>query len=78
MYTNGTDMCQSMWGNSLKVSESYCLCLQMNEKDAVVIKYLTSKSSEESSSVSSSEERACRRKLQKTELLTEEEGVEIE
>nr|XP_048718120.1 riboflavin-binding protein-like isoform X2 [Caretta caretta] len=78
VYANGTDMCQSMWGNSLKVSESYCLCLQMNEKDAVAIKYLTSKSSEESSSVGSSEERACRRKLQKAELLTEEEGVEIE
>ncbi|NXO10239.1 RBP protein, partial [Oriolus oriolus] len=78
MYTNGTDMCQSMWGESFKVSESPCLCLQMNKKDSIAIKYLLSKSSEESSSSSSSssssEERACRNKLLKFEKLKREEG----
>ncbi|KGL72318.1 Riboflavin-binding protein [Tinamus guttatus] len=76
VYANGTDMCQSMWGESFKVSESSCLCLQMNKKDMMAIKYLLSESSEESSSVSSSEERACQRKLLKLEKLKEEEGEE--
>ncbi|NXN85127.1 RBP protein, partial [Bombycilla garrulus] len=76
-YTNGTDMCQSMWGKSFKVSKSSCLCLQMNKKDSIAIKYLLSESSEESSSSSSSsssEERACRKKLLKFEKLKKKEG----
>ncbi|XP_067423833.1 riboflavin-binding protein-like [Emydura macquarii macquarii] len=66
MYANATDMCQSMWGDSFKVSNSSCLCLQMNEKDAVAIKYLSSENSES----------ACRRKLRKTELRKEKKGEE--
>ncbi|NWS55763.1 RBP protein, partial [Chunga burmeisteri] len=70
MYANGTDMCQNMWGESFKVSKSSCLCLQMNKKDMMAIKYLRSESSEESSSSSSSsEEHACQKKLLKFEKL---------
>ncbi|KAJ7402151.1 riboflavin-binding protein [Pitangus sulphuratus] len=75
MYANGTDMCQNMWGESFKVSKSSCLCLQMNKKDTIAIKYLLSESSEESSSSSSSsEERSCQKKLLKFEKPEEEEG----
>lgn len=74
MYANGTDMCQNMWGESFKVSESSCLCLQMNKKDMVAIKHLLSESSEESSSMSSSEEHACQKRLLKFEALQQEEG----
>lgn len=78
MYANGTDMCQSMWGQSFKVSESSCLCLQMNKKDVVAMKYLVSESSEESSSTSSSasssEEYACQKKLRKFEKLQRGKG----
>uniref|UniRef100_A0A8D0GR97 Folate receptor-like domain-containing protein n=1 Tax=Sphenodon punctatus TaxID=8508 RepID=A0A8D0GR97_SPHPU len=80
MYANGTDMCQNMWGNSFTVSDSSCRCLQMNEKDAVAVKYLQLDSSEESSSSSSSsssEEQACQRKLRKMARRKEQEGVEI-
>ncbi|OXB68534.1 hypothetical protein ASZ78_000471 [Callipepla squamata] len=76
MYANGTDMCQNMWGESFKVSEASCLCLQMNKKDMVAIKHLLSESSEESSSISSSEEHACQKKLLKFEALQLEEGEE--
>ncbi|NWI56268.1 RBP protein, partial [Calyptomena viridis] len=77
MYANGTDMCQNMWGESFKVSVSSCLCLQMNKKDTIAIKYLLSESSEESSSSSSSsnsEEHACQNKLLKFEKLKGKEG----
>lgn len=77
VYANGTDMCQSMWGESFKVSESSCLCLQMNKKDSIALKYLPSESSEESSSSSSSsssEEHACQKKLLKFEKLKQKEG----
>lgn len=74
MYANGTDMCQTMWGESFKVSESSCLCLQMNMKDMMAIKYLLSESSEESSSISSSEEHACQKRLLKFEKLKGDEG----
>ncbi|TRZ19497.1 hypothetical protein HGM15179_007610 [Zosterops borbonicus] len=77
VYANGTDMCQSMWGESFKVSESSCLCLQMNKKDSIAIKYLLTESSEESSSSSSSsssEEHACKNKLLKFEKLKQKEG----
>lgn len=74
MYANGTDMCRNMWGESFKVSESSCLCLQMNKKDMLAIKYLLSESSEESSSISSSEEYACQKKLLKSEKLKGKEG----
>ncbi|XP_054066753.1 riboflavin-binding protein-like [Rissa tridactyla] len=74
MYANGTDMCQNMWGESFKVSESSCLCLQMNKKDMMAMKYLPSESSEESSSISSSEEHACQKKLLKFEKLKGEKG----
>lgn len=76
MYANGTDMCQNMWGESFKVSESSCLCLQMNKKDMMAVKYLLSESSEESSSISSSEEHACQKKLLKFEKIHGEEGEE--
>ncbi|XP_042668873.1 riboflavin-binding protein-like [Centrocercus urophasianus] len=76
MYANGTDMCQSMWGESFKVSKSSCLCLQMNKKDMVAIKHLLSESSEESSSISSSEEHSCQKRLLKFEALQQEEGEE--
>lgn len=76
MYANGTDMCQNMWGESFKVSESSCLCLQMNKKDTMAVKHLLSESSEESSSISSSEEQACQKKLLKFEKMQGEEGEE--
>uniref|UniRef100_A0A7M4FL28 Riboflavin-binding protein-like n=1 Tax=Crocodylus porosus TaxID=8502 RepID=A0A7M4FL28_CROPO len=76
VFANGTELCQTLWGNSFKVSESSCLCLQMNEKDAVAIKYILSESSEESSSISSSEERACHKKLLDSEHLNGEEWTE--
>ncbi|NXU47226.1 RBP protein, partial [Turnix velox] len=75
MYANGTDMCQKIWGESFKVSESSCLCLQMNEKDMVAMKYLSSESSESSSSsISSSEEYDCQKKLQKLKKIKGEKG----
>lgn len=76
MFANGTELCQTLWGHSFKVSESSCLCLQMNEKDDVAIKYILSESSEESSSVSSSEERACRKKVLRSEHLNGQEWPE--
>nr|XP_056700763.1 riboflavin-binding protein-like [Euleptes europaea] len=80
MYSNGTDMCESMWGNSLKVSESSCRCLNLNENDASFFKYmLRTTSSSISSSDSSSDEWACRRKMIELEQLKEaEEGLEKE
>ncbi|XP_006265571.1 riboflavin-binding protein [Alligator mississippiensis] len=76
VFANGTELCQTLWGHSFKVSESSCLCLQMNEKDDVAIKYILSESSEESSSVSSSEERACRKKVLRSEHLNGQEWPE--
>ncbi|XP_033008145.1 riboflavin-binding protein-like [Lacerta agilis] len=79
MYGNGTDMCKSMWGDSLKVSDSPCLCLQMDEMDSKVVKLLEERASGNSSSSSrSDEEQFCRLKLDKIKKLKEpkDEGVE--
>ncbi|XP_060089289.1 riboflavin-binding protein-like [Heteronotia binoei] len=77
MYSNGTDLCESMWGNSLKVSKSTCRCLNLNENDVSLFKYIVHDSSSSSSSSSSSEEQACRKKVIKLEQLeAEEEGLE--
>ncbi|XP_043941869.1 riboflavin-binding protein-like [Protopterus annectens] len=71
MYANATDLCENMWGPSFEVGSSTCRCLQMNERDEKIIKYIIESSSSESSSSSSdsssSEERACQRKLRRLE-----------
>ncbi|XP_061488830.1 riboflavin-binding protein-like [Rhineura floridana] len=78
MYANGTDICESMWGDSLKVSDSPCLCLQMDEMDNKAIKLMEERSSSSSSSSSSNEEQFCRLKMDKIKQLKQlaEEGVE--
>ncbi|XP_062995567.1 riboflavin-binding protein-like [Elgaria multicarinata webbii] len=66
MYANGTDLCETMWGDSLKVSDSSCLCLQMNEMDNEVIKLMEERLSSNSSSTRrSDEERDCHLKRDK-------------
>ncbi|KAM3841759.1 riboflavin-binding protein-like [Vipera latastei] len=73
MYASGTDMCEKIWGDSLKVSHSSCLCLDMDETDPegitlILGKVFRSSSSSSSSSRSSSieydRERFCQFKLQ--------------
>ncbi|XP_034270883.1 riboflavin-binding protein-like [Pantherophis guttatus] len=69
MYASGTHMCEKMWGASLKVAyRSPCLCLEMDEMDPEVIKFIQYRSSSSSSSSSSSdnndEERFCRLRMQ--------------
>ncbi|XP_070605048.1 riboflavin-binding protein-like [Erythrolamprus reginae] len=70
MYTSGTDMCEKMWGGSLKVNRrSPCLCLEMDEVDPKVIKFIQDRDSSSSSSSSSSnnddgDEKFCRLRMQ--------------
>ncbi|XP_015666784.1 riboflavin-binding protein-like [Protobothrops mucrosquamatus] len=54
MYANGTDMCEKMWGDSLKVSHSSCLCLNMDETDPKAIMLIRGRVLGSSSSSSSS------------------------
>nr|XP_060629404.1 riboflavin-binding protein-like [Anolis sagrei ordinatus]XP_060629405.1 riboflavin-binding protein-like [Anolis sagrei ordinatus] len=56
MYANGTDICETMWGISLKVSDSNCLCLQMNEMDDKVIKIMKERSSNSSTTTSTTKD----------------------
>ncbi|KAJ7332789.1 hypothetical protein JRQ81_014969 [Phrynocephalus forsythii] len=74
MYANGTDLCESMWGHSLKVSDSACLCLQMDEMDDKAIKLMEEKSSSNSSS-SSDEEQYCHHKMDKRREMKMKEGA---
>nr|XP_033772862.1 riboflavin-binding protein-like [Geotrypetes seraphini]XP_033772863.1 riboflavin-binding protein-like [Geotrypetes seraphini]XP_033772864.1 riboflavin-binding protein-like [Geotrypetes seraphini]XP_033772865.1 riboflavin-binding protein-like [Geotrypetes seraphini] len=48
MYENGTDFCQSSWGESFTVSNTTGHCLELNEKDELVMKTITNEESEES------------------------------
>ncbi|XP_044297630.1 riboflavin-binding protein-like [Varanus komodoensis] len=63
MYVNGTDMCEKMWGESLKVSNSPCLCLRLNEMDNAVIKLMEA-NSRNSSSGRSDKEQDCHPKME--------------
>ncbi|KAM8930413.1 riboflavin-binding protein-like [Pelodytes ibericus] len=70
MYVNGTDLCQSAWGNSFQTSSSPCHCLDMTEVDRKVIKYIldgeTSEKSEQQNDV-------CKSRLEKAEKNKESE-----
>uniref|UniRef100_H9GUQ6 Folate receptor-like domain-containing protein n=1 Tax=Anolis carolinensis TaxID=28377 RepID=H9GUQ6_ANOCA len=78
MYANGTEMCETMWGVSLKVSDSNCLCLQMNEMDDNVIKIIKERSSNSSTTTSTTtkdDEELChlqRDKIKQMEMTREE------
>nr|AAC83924.1 riboflavin binding protein precursor [Scaphiopus couchii] len=61
MYANGTDLCQSAWGESFVVSSSPCRCLDMTETDKKVIKYIL----DDDHSEESSEKKDCKPGLQK-------------
>ncbi|XP_026563102.1 riboflavin-binding protein-like isoform X1 [Pseudonaja textilis] len=63
MYASGTDMCEKMWGDSLKVTRSPGLCFEMDKMDQKIFNCLSdryssrrrfSSSSSSSSSTSSS------------------------
>jgi len=75
MYANGTDICENMWGDSLKISDSSCLCLEMDEMDPKAIELIQDRSSSSSSSSSSNndEERFCHLRMEKIRELEEEE-----
>ncbi|XP_001508696.3 riboflavin-binding protein-like [Ornithorhynchus anatinus] len=89
VYKNGTDLCESMWGQSFRAISRSCRCLEMDGRDEKLLKYITDESSEESSSQSSSEnssgsseERACRHRRRRLQLrrqpIKEEEEIEFQ
>ncbi|XP_030061386.1 riboflavin-binding protein [Microcaecilia unicolor] len=41
MYDSGTDLCENTWGESFKVSNITGHCLELNEKDELVVKTIT-------------------------------------
>ncbi|KAJ8392506.1 hypothetical protein AAFF_G00073840 [Aldrovandia affinis] len=45
MYTNGTDLCQSMWGSSFVPSSTEGHCLQINGQDEMVLNHILCPSS---------------------------------
>ncbi|XP_054835837.1 riboflavin-binding protein-like isoform X2 [Eublepharis macularius] len=59
MYNNGTDMCENMWGNSLKANNSTCDCLNLNENDS---QYVQPDSSSSNSSIS--DQQACHKVIE--------------
>ncbi|KAG7487676.1 hypothetical protein MATL_G00026020 [Megalops atlanticus] len=58
MYSNGTDLCQSMWGTSFVVSSSDCHCLQLDSRDEMVLPYILHQN-DSSSSLSPNQEGPC-------------------
>ncbi|XP_020639011.3 riboflavin-binding protein isoform X1 [Pogona vitticeps] len=81
MYANGTDICKRMWGHSFNVSDSTCLCLQMDEMDDKAIKLIEERFSSNSSSNSSGrseEDHYCLQKMEKRREMKKmkEEGME--
>ncbi|XP_023650467.1 riboflavin-binding protein-like isoform X2 [Paramormyrops kingsleyae] len=58
MYSNGTDLCNSMWGPSFTASSSNCACLQMDAQDSVAVPHMLHSDSKSSSSAAS-QEKAC-------------------
>ncbi|KAJ8376291.1 hypothetical protein SKAU_G00068710 [Synaphobranchus kaupii] len=58
MYTNGTDLCQSMWGSSFLASSSEGHCLQIDDQDDMVLPHILCPSSR-SRSTTSSQEKPC-------------------
>ncbi|XP_018609710.1 riboflavin-binding protein-like [Scleropages formosus] len=62
MYTNGTDLCHSMWGQSFIESSSSCRCLQMDDQDTVVLPFILHADSKSSNS-ESDVEKSCQEAL---------------
>ncbi|XP_035268310.1 riboflavin-binding protein-like [Anguilla anguilla] len=56
MYTDGTDMCQSMWGPSFSPSSSEGRCLRMDDQDDTVLSHILCPSSSSKSAASVQEE----------------------
>ncbi|XP_068095656.1 riboflavin-binding protein-like [Hyperolius riggenbachi] len=68
MYVNGTDLCESAWGFSFRVSSCPCRCLDMTPTDKKVIKYiLHDKHSEESGEEESELKKACKSRFKDLE-----------
>ncbi|KAJ8279040.1 hypothetical protein COCON_G00061060 [Conger conger] len=55
MYTNGSDLCRSMWGSSFMASSSEDRCLQMDDQDDKVLSRILCPSSRSKSTAPSQE-----------------------
>ncbi|KAL4634985.1 riboflavin-binding protein-like isoform X1 [Arapaima gigas] len=62
MYSNGTDLCQSMWGQSFTESSSNCRCLQMEDQDTVVLPFILHTDSS-STNTEWNQEKSCKEAL---------------
>uniref|UniRef100_H3AUG3 Folate receptor-like domain-containing protein n=1 Tax=Latimeria chalumnae TaxID=7897 RepID=H3AUG3_LATCH len=61
MYENGSHMCETMWGDSFKVSKSTCRCIQMTKRDEAVLEYILGSGP--------NEEQSCQQKVKEMGLL---------